>query len=101
MQDWCNDENDEFRPCNLATQPIPYEDDYFHLIIFTEVLEHLVVPPSVVLKEVRRVLRPGGKLVLSVPNAAALHSRLMLLFGITPLSDPDLHFGEMRGHVHE
>jgi ubiquinone/menaquinone biosynthesis C-methylase UbiE len=101
-EDWFRDEDVQFRICNVATQPIPFEDDYFDVVIFTEVLEHLPTPPSAVLKEVRRVLRTGGgELILSIPNIAALHSRLGLLFGITPLADPDLQFGDVRGHLHE
>jgi SAM-dependent methyltransferase len=83
--------------CDLAKQSIPFEDDYFDLVIFTEVLEHVPAPPSQVLREVRRVIRKGGKLILSVPNIAALHCRLKLLFGVQPLSDPDLPIP----HLHE
>jgi ubiquinone/menaquinone biosynthesis C-methylase UbiE len=77
-EDWFRDEDVQFRICNVATQPIPFEDDYFDVVIFTEVLEHLPTPPSAVLKEVRRVLRTGGgELILSIPNIAALHEYTM------------------------
>lgn len=46
---------------------IPFPDQSFDSIIMTEVLEHLPNPQSA-LKEIHRVLKPGGTLALSVPN---------------------------------
>ena len=46
---------------------MPYDDDHFDNIILSEVLEHLQ-DEELALKEVKRVLRPGGTLVVTVPN---------------------------------
>ncbi|MEP6994312.1 MAG: class I SAM-dependent methyltransferase [Acidobacteriota bacterium] len=56
------------------TQPLPYETASFDLVILCEVAEHLstYIP---VIGEVGRVLAPGGRLILSTPNVARLHSR--------------------------
>jgi len=52
-----------------------------------ELLEHLRVPDALV-AEIRRVLRPGGVLAGSVPNAFRLQSRLRFLRGRPPEDDP-------------
>jgi ubiquinone/menaquinone biosynthesis C-methylase UbiE len=46
---------------------IPFGDNYFNKIILSEVLEHL--PDDLgALKEVKRVMKPGGILAITVPN---------------------------------
>jgi SAM-dependent methyltransferase len=95
----------ELRNCNLDTDPIPFPDEYFDYIIFTEVLEHIFAPPSAVLGETWRKLRHAGTLALSVPNIANLLNRAKLLVGRTPLEDPDHQFKRDwvhgHGHLHE
>lgn len=51
---------------------LPFEDDSFDVILCTEVLEHLFTP-SVLLGELARVLKPGGKLFLTCPFTWELH----------------------------
>ena len=46
---------------------MPFEDNFFDAVIFTEVLEHLD-NEEVALKEIKRVLKTGGKLALTVPS---------------------------------
>jgi SAM-dependent methyltransferase len=47
-------------------QTIPFTDNYFDSIVCFEVLEH-VFNPDHFLKEVYRVLKPGGSVVFTVP----------------------------------
>ena len=46
---------------------LPFPDASFDKVFCTEVLEH-VLDPAQVLAEIRRVLKPGGYAVVSVPN---------------------------------
>ena len=48
-------------------QLLPFADQCFDLVLCSEVLEHLAKPEYAV-DEFARVLRPGGKLVVTVPN---------------------------------
>ena len=64
--------------------PLPLEDCEFDLVWASEVIEH-VADTALWLSEVRRVLSPGGKLLLTTPN----HPRAALLVrGLERYSDP-------------
>lgn len=52
--------------CFYDGKRIPYADEYFDSVLCSQVLEH-VFNPEEFLSEIRRVLRPGGKLLLTVP----------------------------------
>lgn len=51
-----------------------YPGDTYDAVAMSQVVEH-VHDPLALLEECRRVLRPGGRLVLSTPNAAGLPHR--------------------------
>jgi SAM-dependent methyltransferase len=50
--------------CDLAE--IPVADDRYDLVLFSQVLEH-IPEPAAVLAELRRVLKPGGRIWASAP----------------------------------
>jgi SAM-dependent methyltransferase len=64
-------------------QPLPFPDAGFDVVVAGELIEHLRFPEKVV-AEVQRVLRPGGLLLGSTPNAYRLKNRLIFLAGRTP-----------------
>jgi 2-polyprenyl-3-methyl-5-hydroxy-6-metoxy-1,4-benzoquinol methylase len=51
-----------------------YPDAWFDAVIVWHVLEHLR-DPAATLGEIQRVLRPGGRLVVAVPNFSSLQAR--------------------------
>ena len=64
--------------------PLPLEDNAFDLVWASEVIEH-VADTGRWLSEARRVLAPGGRLLVSTPS----HGRLRVaLGGVERFSDP-------------
>ena len=51
---------------------LPYKDESFDLILAIQVLEH-VFDPIQATKEMYRCLRPGGRIVILVPQSGTLH----------------------------
>lgn len=54
----------------LLTDSLPYKDASFDVVTMLAVLEHLDQPMAL-LREIRRVLAPDGRLILTVPSKAA------------------------------
>lgn len=76
----------EFLKLNLM------DDDYgaseqFDAITILEVIEHLPVPPYVILKKLAGLLKPGGKLFLTTPNGFRLRNILYMLANRRVLDD--------------
>ena len=53
-----------------------YPDAHFDRVVLWHVLEHLIDPRGT-LEEIHRILRPGGRLIVAVPNAASAQARWM------------------------
>lgn len=85
--------------CFDLNDRLPYDDNTFDIVTCLSVLEHLF-DVHFQLGEYRRVLKPGGTLLLEVPNVAFFPNRLRLLFGRAPITgdwsmawdDNHLHF---------
>lgn len=70
-----------FRMCNVEADPIPYPAESFDAVVCCQVLEHFSHSPLPAVREMRRVLRPGGVLEVDVPNVASFRNRIRLLRG--------------------
>lgn len=69
---------------DIANEPFPLPDKSFDTVLFTEVLEHIGTFPLNVMKEIFRVLAPGGIMILTTPNVWHLSNRIRCIFGKTP-----------------
>lgn len=65
---------------DVETMELPFEDRSFDVVLCGDLVEHLR-DPEAFLARVRRLLGPGGRVVLSTPNVANWAMRLSLLAG--------------------
>lgn len=104
-------ERAEFRVGNIAS--LPYDDESLDLVVASEIIEHMPEPEQVV-AEIARVLRPGGKVVLTMPIESHTPAHIHSLANCEDLRDlceaaglsvrrlePRWHFGfgDDRRHV--
>jgi methionine biosynthesis protein MetW len=89
---------------------LPYPDEYFDVVMTLGIMDEM---PSFdgLLREIHRVLAPGGHVLVSLPNLASWHNRMMLLLGYQPrdveisrevlVGVPAGYAGELPdGHIH-
>jgi glycosyltransferase involved in cell wall biosynthesis/SAM-dependent methyltransferase len=62
----------------------PYPDEHFSTVLCCELIEHLFEDPMHLMSEINRILKPGGHLVLTTPNVAALRGISAILLGYHP-----------------
>jgi SAM-dependent methyltransferase len=87
-----------------ANRPLPYEDGSIDTIVCIEVIEH-IEDPFRLIREMHRILKPGGRLIVTTPNVLNANSRFGYvvsgfgsLFGPLPLGFQDPV--NLEGHIH-
>jgi 2-polyprenyl-3-methyl-5-hydroxy-6-metoxy-1,4-benzoquinol methylase len=82
---------------------LPFADASFDSVVCMEVIEH--IPNQLqLMSEMARLVKPGGKLIVTTPNVLNINARLrylingtMPLFDILPISDRDVR--HVTGHI--
>ena len=83
-------------------QGLPPIYQQFDYVVCADILEHLVRPGDL-LGELRRVMRPGARLIASLPNSGNIYFRSQVALGRFPQHDQGLfdrthlHFYAWRG----
>ena len=57
---------------DVSSEKMKFSDNFFDAVICLEVFEHLQNPYYAIM-EIQRVLKPGGKLLISIPNCLGGH----------------------------
>jgi 2-polyprenyl-3-methyl-5-hydroxy-6-metoxy-1,4-benzoquinol methylase len=90
--------------CDLMEDRLPAADGSMNVVSCNDTIEHLHGSPKAFLKEAFRTLKPGGRIVLSTPNAVSLRHRLAVWGGITNYTKIESFYESghpYRGHVRE
>jgi 2-polyprenyl-3-methyl-5-hydroxy-6-metoxy-1,4-benzoquinol methylase len=81
LQDKCHAYGVEMIECDIEREKIPTPNEAFDFIVFTEVIEHLRIGVLAALRELRRILKPNGCLLITTPNLLSLQNRLSFVTG--------------------
>lgn len=85
---------------NIEEDPFPFESEEFDVVLFCEIIEHLLMNPVAVLKEIKRVLKPNGSLILTTPNVSRLENVARMIAGVN-IYDPYSGYGPYGRHNRE
>jgi SAM-dependent methyltransferase len=100
----------DFATCDLfrifgspssADHRLPFPDDQFDVIYCWETMEHFNFNPVGFVRDLRRILKSGGEVCITVPNVAKMEKRVRLFLGgaiATPIADYR-HYYDYAGGV--
>jgi SAM-dependent methyltransferase len=85
---------------NIERDEFPFRDGQFDLVLCCEIIEHLQVDPVRMLREISRVLKPAGRLILTTPNVSRLENVCRMIAGVN-IYDPYSGYGAYGRHNRE
>jgi SAM-dependent methyltransferase len=68
--------NIEVRNVDISKDKLPYEDNFFDIVYHKSLIEHLYSPDNL-MRETFRVLKPGGRVIMLVPD---WHSQMKVFY---------------------
>jgi SAM-dependent methyltransferase len=71
----------EYFHFNIEEDEFPFRTASFDIVLFCEIIEHLLMDPCAAIREIRRVLRNDGALILTTPNANCLENVARMITG--------------------
>lgn len=88
----------------LGSGGLPFAKATFDMVMMHDIIEHLHDSPRILLNDLLELLKPGGFLFITVPNAVNIRKRVHVLMGKTNLAPFASYYwyqGPWRGHVRE
>ncbi len=85
---------------DIESEVFPFEPGSMSDVIFAEVLEHLFRDPAWTVYQINRVLKIGGKLFLTTPNACGYDVLVNLLSQVPPNGRNQVYASIESGHPH-
>ncbi|HXE43220.1 MAG TPA: methyltransferase domain-containing protein, partial [Candidatus Baltobacteraceae bacterium] len=85
---------------SIEKHRLPFADNQFDIISCWETMEHFNFNPVGFICDLRRILKPGGKIFLTVPNMAELENRIKLLRGKS-IGTPVENYGRFYNYAGE
>jgi len=91
-----------FQNINVEKEALPYPDNFFDVIIYGELIEHLTENPVYSLYNIHRVLKDEGFLIISTPNVFRYQNlKKFLIYKKFSIYDPYSSYGIYGRHNRE
>lgn len=88
----------DVRYVESADTSLPLNKNSFDCVFAGEIIEH-VYDVDKFIREINRVLKKDGQLIITTPNLASFGSRVRLMFGRTPWMIENLAGSNDAGHI--
>ena len=85
--------------CDL-NKKLPVKKESYDIIICSEVLEHTLNPLKIA-KEIKRITKKEGLIIMTLPNEYNLYLRLKFLFGIPNNTETPFREDLWMNHIHK
>lgn len=79
---------------HLEAENAPFADNSFDAVILSQTIEHFTYSPLQPLKEIVRILRPGGIMIIDAPNISCFRNASRILRGKSIHWDLKKHYLE-------
>jgi 2-polyprenyl-3-methyl-5-hydroxy-6-metoxy-1,4-benzoquinol methylase len=85
---------------DIENYNLPFNDNEFQFVIFNEIFEHLRIDPISTLREINRILKPNGILMLTTPNLYSIQN-IVRFFRGRGFDNPYKQFEQLHkiGHM--
>jgi len=85
--------------CDIEKDNFQYKTNKFDYVLFNSVIEHLGYDPIHTLKEINRVLKLDGELILTTPNLYYLPTILKFFLGCGLVSPKQIFTNKEKGYL--